>query len=110
MPHESADLTIGAVADATGVSVDVLRSWEIRHGFPTPQRRDGGHRRYSASDLAQIEQVHADRRAGISLETAIDRARSRSQQAESSIHAAVRRRWPQLPVHTLSKRAVLAIS
>lgn len=110
MPREPAQLTIGAVAAATGVSADVLRSWELRHGFPTPERGDGGQRRYSAEHVAQIERVQADRRSGMSLESAIERSQRRSEHAEASIFAALRRRWPQQPVHPLSKRAVAAIS
>src|SRR6478736_6001681 len=101
MHPDHADLTIGAVSAATGVSVDVLRSWEIRYGFPTPERGGGGHRRYSSEQVMQIQQVQADRRAGISLEAAVDRARQRSQRAEASIFAALRRGWPEQHVQLL---------
>ena len=64
-------LTIGAVAARTGLSVPVLRSWELRHGFPRPARLHGGHRRYDEADVARILEVVAAREEGRSLETAI---------------------------------------
>jgi DNA-binding transcriptional MerR regulator len=105
-----AELSIGAVAEQTDVSVAVLRSWEQRHGFPTPVRLPSGHRRYSAEQVEQIRQVVGDRDAGMSLELAIARVLSQAQRTELSIFAGLRRRWPDLQVHVLSKRAMLAIS
>jgi DICT domain-containing protein len=105
-----ADLTISAVADQTGVAVPVLRSWEQRHGFPVPERLPSGHRRYTPGQVELILQVNRDRSAGMSLEAAIARAISRDDRPEPSIFAGLRRRWPALPVHVLSKRAMLAIS
>lgn len=110
MSRTGADLTIGAVADETNVSVAVLRSWELRHGFPTPIRLPSGHRRYTADHVEQIRQVTRDRQAGMSLDAAIARARSKAEQLEPSIFAGLRRRWTDLPVHLLSRRAMLAIS
>jgi DNA-binding transcriptional MerR regulator len=110
MSNHGADLTIGAVAEQTGVSVAVLRSWEQRHGFPVPVRLPSGHRRYTAGHVAQIHEVIRDRDAGMSLEGAITRVLSQVDRIEPSIFAGLRRRWPELPVHQLSKRAMLAIS
>jgi DICT domain-containing protein len=103
-------LTISAVADETEVSEAVLRSWEQRHGFPQPVRLPSGHRRYSADDVERIRQVVRDRNAGMSLDAAIARVMARSDRAEPSIFAGLRRRWAELPSHRLSKRAMLAIS
>ena len=105
-----ADLTISAVAAETDVTIPVLRSWEQRYGFPVPARQPSGHRRYSARDVEQIRQVLRDRAAGMSLEAAIARVRSIGERVEPSIFAGLRRRWPELPVHVLSKQAMLAIS
>lgn len=110
MPKSPPALTIGNVAEATGLSVAALRSWEERHGFPVAGRTTSGHRRYSAEDVERILEVQRDRTAGRSLEAAIARVRSRDERAETSMFAAVRRRRPDLPVHTLSKRAMTAIS
>src|SRR5688572_19689368 len=41
-----AGLTIGAIARATGIPVQTLRTWERRYGFPRPERTESGHRRY----------------------------------------------------------------
>jgi DICT domain-containing protein len=110
MSNAAGDLTIGAVADQTDVSIAVLRSWEQRHGFPVPERLPSGHRRYTAGQVEQIRQVVRDRDAGMSLEAAIARVLSQVDRIEPSIFAGLRRRWPDLPVHQLSKRAMLAIS
>ena len=50
----SGALTIGDLAERTGVSTGTLRMWETRYGFPVPQRRASGHRRYDEQvvDLA----------------------------------------------------------
>jgi DICT domain-containing protein len=103
-------LTIGAAARETDVSVPVLRSWELRYGFPTPERSASGHRRYTPEHVEQIRQVVRHRAAGMSLDAAIARARAAGRPGESSIFAGLRRRFPYLPVHVLSKRAMLAIS
>ena len=40
--HDTEDkramLSIGAVAKATGIRVETLRTWERRYGFPRPER------------------------------------------------------------------------
>lgn len=110
MPAPATSMTIGAVAEATDVSVDVLRAWEARYGFPTPDRQASGHRRYSARHVAQIRQVQRDRDAGLSLEAAITRARATMNEPETSIYAGLRRRWPEQPVQVMSKRILTAIS
>lgn len=105
-----ADLTIGSVAAATGVSVAVLRAWEARFGFPVPDRTPSGHRRYSARHVEQIRQVQRDRDAGMSLDAAITRSSTDDVADEPSIFAGLHRRWPELPVQVLSKRALSAIT
>lgn len=110
MTDAAASLTIGAVAEATDVSVDVLRAWEARYGFPSPERQASGHRRYSARHVAQIRQVQRDRDAGLSLEAAIARTQAAHDEPEPSIYAGLRRRWPDLPVQVFSKRALTALS
>lgn len=109
-----AGLTISAVAARTGVSVPVLRAWEQRHGFPRPERLPGGHRRYGEQEVARIERVLRERAEGRSLEAAIDlvlgsRAGTDVDDVES-IFAGLRRHRPDLEVHVLSRRAMLAVS
>ncbi|PTD95323.1 MerR family transcriptional regulator [Pseudothauera lacus] len=52
-------LTIGTVASQLGVSPDVLRKWESRHGWPVPLRTGGGTRLY---DETQVHLLHAVKR------------------------------------------------
>jgi len=53
--------TIRVVALRTGLSMETLRAWERRYGFPAPSRREGSNRRlYSEAD---VERLHAITRA-----------------------------------------------
>ena len=109
-------LTIGAVAARTGLSVPVLRSWELRHGFPRPARLHGGHRRYDEADVARILEVVAAREEGRSLETAIALAQQgpallpSDAEHDATVYAGLRRRRPDLEARLLSRRAMLALS
>ncbi len=89
---------------------DTLRAWESRHGFPVPVRLPSGHRRYNTAHVDQVREVLDDRQAGMSLEAAIARLRAHDDEVEPSIFAGLRRRRPALPVHVISKRAMLALS
>ena len=103
-------LTIGAVATRTSVSVPVLRAWEVRYGFPRPDRAASGHRRYSERDVESILRVVRERQAGLSLEAAIERVRRADDEPLPSIFAGLRRDRADLPVQLLPKRSMLAIS
>jgi len=103
-------MTIGDVAAHARVSVALLRSWERRYGFPTPDRRPSGHRRYSGRDVEQIREVLRYRDDGMTLDAAIRSLKASEDGSDRSIFPGLRRRWPDLPVHVLSKRAMLAIS
>jgi methanogenic corrinoid protein MtbC1 len=51
-------LSIGALARATGVPVETLRTWERRYGFPAPaEREDSGHRRYPLETVERLRSV-----------------------------------------------------
>ena len=52
-------IRIGALSKQTGVSSDVLRSWERRYGLLTPQRTAGGFRLYSDADVVRIRSMTA---------------------------------------------------
>lgn len=54
-----ADATIpmGKVVRMTGINPVTLRAWERRHGLVKPVRTEGGHRLYSASDVARIRRA-----------------------------------------------------
>lgn len=51
-------------ARLTGLSPEVLRAWERRHGVVQPLRTSGGTRRYSAEDLERLRLVKAAVDAG----------------------------------------------
>ncbi|HET6870484.1 MAG TPA: DICT sensory domain-containing protein, partial [Solirubrobacteraceae bacterium] len=87
-----------------------LRMWELRHGFPNPERRSSGHRRYSELDLARVRAVVRARERGLSLQAAIDLASSQDEEQPPSVYAALRQRFPTLEPQLLPKRALLAMS
>lgn len=62
---ESADgVPVGVAAAQLGVTPSTLRSWGTRYGLVPSLRTAGGHRRYSAADLALLGSVQAQVRAG----------------------------------------------
>lgn len=106
-------LTIGEVSDRTGVAVATLRVWELRHGFPVPQRLDSGHRRYQLDDIETIREVLRLRGAGMQLDAAIERAVRDAHQLSTephSIFAELRRLHPSMPVHRLTKATLIGLS
>jgi DNA-binding transcriptional MerR regulator len=48
----------------TGLSAELLRAWERRHGVVEPRRTTGGTRRYSAADLERLRLLKAAVEAG----------------------------------------------
>ncbi|MFT7522062.1 MAG: DNA-binding transcriptional MerR regulator, partial [Kiritimatiellia bacterium] len=56
-PFLSEVMTIGAVARATGIPANTLRTWERRYGFPEPQRTPGGQRVYATSLIPHLRLV-----------------------------------------------------
>ncbi|MFN8195152.1 MAG: DICT sensory domain-containing protein [Nocardioidaceae bacterium] len=104
-------LTIGRLAERTGMTPDVLRIWETRHGFPVPVRLPSGHRRYRASDVDAVLAVLGLREGGLRLEQAIAQVRrAGATSAGSSVYAALRREFPELPSYSLTKQSLLALS
>ncbi len=80
-------LSIGELAEATGVSPDTIRVWERRYGAPKPVRLPSGHRRYTPEQLRWlrrvVEAVSAGHRPGVivpqddaALEQLLERQRS----------------------------------
>ena len=100
------------MAERTGVGIAVLRAWEARYGFPAPARTPSGQRRYRDREVEAILRVVADREEGLSLEAAVERARRSltSDRPAPSLFAGLRRHHPDLAVHVLSTRTMLAIS
>lgn len=100
-------LTIGEVAEKTGVSEGTLRMWEARHGFPEPGRLANGRRVYSRSDVARIKAVTRGRSEGLSLAAAIERARRSDEPPRLSVYQALRERFPHLHPRNMNKQALL---
>ena len=61
---ESSGVSVGVAAARLGVTASTLRSWGTRYGVVPSLRTKGGHRRYSESDLARLDQVQAQIQAG----------------------------------------------
>ncbi len=107
-------LTIGDLAERTGVAPATLRMWEQRHGFPVPERLPSGHRRYRETDVPVVSEVLRRREDGTRLDVAIDRAvaqvRAEAEPAAASVYAELRRRHPALQAHRLRKDTLKALS
>ncbi len=56
---------VGTAAARLGVTSSTLRSWGTRYGLVPSLRTAGGHRRYSAADLALLDEVRDAIRAGV---------------------------------------------
>lgn len=108
--ERTAALTIGDLAERTGLSPAVLRMWETRHGFPEPRRLASGHRRYTDDDVELVRQVLRRKDAGIRLEVAIAEASATKPPTAPSIYAELRRRHPNLVTHRLRKSTLIALS
>ena len=59
-------LTIGDLADRTGLAVSAIRFYET-HGIVAPVRNAGGHRRYGRHDLRRLSFVMAAQKLGFPL-------------------------------------------
>jgi DNA-binding transcriptional MerR regulator/methanogenic corrinoid protein MtbC1 len=55
--RDGARLSIGALARATGIPVETLRTWELRYGFPVPERKPSGHRVYPLASVARLRRI-----------------------------------------------------
>lgn len=109
-PAATASLSIGDLAERTGLSPATVRMWEQRHDFPRPRRLDSGHRRYAESDVVAVQQVVRRRDAGVRLDVAIVEALAAAEPRSSSVFADLRRRHPHLAVHQLRKSTLVALS
>ena len=50
-------LNIRAVSEETGISPATLRIWEMRYGWPKPERRGNGYRAYSADLVVELKRL-----------------------------------------------------
>ncbi|MET8472655.1 MerR family transcriptional regulator [Streptomyces sp. NPDC006422] len=56
-PQQDTGVTTGALARRLGVSPTTLRSWDRRYGLGPAQRAAGHHRRWTAQDIAVVEEM-----------------------------------------------------
>jgi DICT domain-containing protein/predicted DNA-binding transcriptional regulator AlpA len=104
-------LSTAQLVQRTGVAAATLRMWEARHGFPSPARLPGGHRRYRESDVELVRAVVRGREHGLSLAAAIRRSLSAETGSPTgSIFAGLAPRRPELRPMTLTKPALLALT
>ena len=68
MPLELEDLSIGALAEASGVTVETIRFYQRKRLLRTPIRQSGQIRRYTSRDIARVKFVKASQRLGFSLQ------------------------------------------
>lgn len=50
-------LPIATVSQETGIAKEVLRKWEKRYGFPSPDRDNNGNRLYSINQIARLHLI-----------------------------------------------------
>jgi MerR family transcriptional regulator, light-induced transcriptional regulator len=101
-------LTMGQVAEATGLSEPTLRAWERRFGYPAPVRGPAGRRRYPAGQVHQLRQINRSRKAGLSLEAAVERAVESSGGESSTVFASLAERPGVRPLR-IHKRELTAV-
>ena len=61
-------LTIGRLAKAVGVNVETIRYYQRRGLIVEPNKPPGGHRRYSARVIEQVEFIRRAQQLGFSLD------------------------------------------
>ena len=102
--------SIGVLAERTGVTPTVLRTWENRFGFPAGTRSPSGHRRFSDADVDLVREMQDLRSSGVSLGVAVDTVQRRRRRPDESVHAVLARDFPHLDRQRLGRRALTAAS
>lgn len=72
MLDKTPSYNLKAVLKETGLTAAALRAWERRYGLPRPARTRGGHRLYSAYDVATVRWLKARISEGLSVSRAVD--------------------------------------
>jgi DNA-binding transcriptional MerR regulator/methylmalonyl-CoA mutase cobalamin-binding subunit len=97
---ETPRFTIAAVERDVGLSKDVLRVWERRYGFPTPERDSNGERLYSAEQVARLRLIkrHMDQghRPGRLLTTPVEELEAMASGADAGPSSAAGHADPEL--------------
>lgn len=104
-------LSIGDVAERTGLAAGTIRMWEQRYGAPTPRRLPSGYRVYGVGDVDLLRRALAYRERGLSVGAALERARENGTETDlPSIYGAVASAVGAPRTHLLRKPSLLAIS
>jgi DNA-binding transcriptional MerR regulator len=74
---------IGIVARMTGIPENTLRVWERRYDFPASDRTEGGHRLYSAREVARIQWVKQRIDEGMQTRNAIQALQQHEETGQS---------------------------
>ncbi len=88
----------------------MLRTWEVRHGFPVPERSPSGHRYYQETDVDLVQRVVHRQRAGVRLEAAIREVTANAGAPSLSVFAMLRADHPELAPQLLHKPTLLGLS
>ena len=107
---EAPGLSIGQLADRTGVPVPTLRTWESRYGVPRPRRHDGGPRTYDDTDVVLVRDILRLRDSGLALAAAVARASTAASEPDPSLFTMLRRRFPALQSRPLRKGSLLTLT
>src|SRR6476661_5518039 len=112
MAEQATDgFSIGVLAERTGLTPTVLRTWENRFGFPAGDRSPSGHRRFTDADVELVRQVLEVRSSGVPLQAAIESvSRRRAHVGADSVHAALVEQFPDLRPQRFGRRALVAAS
>jgi DNA-binding transcriptional MerR regulator len=86
----AAGFAVGEAARRVGVDSSTLRSWERRYGLGASIRTDGGHRRYTATDIAVLQTVRQLVSSGVATSEA---ARAVTPPPSAARARSAARRW-----------------
>jgi DICT domain-containing protein len=110
MTTDSDLMSIGDLAEATGVNATTLRAWETRFGFPLAMRLPSGHRRYQRGDVEAVRSVARRRDSGLRLDVAIAEVMDSARPSNGSVFATLQRGHRHLRVERLHKSTLTALS
>lgn len=103
-------MSIGDLAEATGVNATTLRAWETRFGFPQAMRLPSGHRRYRLGDVEAVRSVARRRDSGLRLDVAIAEVMDAARPSSGSVFATLQRGHRHLRAERLHKSTLTALS
>jgi DNA-binding transcriptional MerR regulator len=81
--NDEAVYNIAVIARKTGIAENTLRAWERRYDFPASARTEGGHRLYSAHEVARIQWVKQRINEGMQTRNAIQALKQREETGQS---------------------------